>query len=241
MQVKPLSYADHGAYGWHATAQPKLRRDCEAIPVALDELAALALHMPVMVRVTGDLAEPAIPFAALQGIKPSLFGDGSLWQTGAVPVHLLHGPFQITPSPVGELVMVDPEGLTPLDSGQQRITPLFEDNKTVCDVTLARLSRLKAWRRSRIAARRAATGLLQAGCLTPWEDHEGWHQIAPDRLAALKPEPATILHKSGALRLATVIEVTAMHLAANAPAPAATAPAEETPPDPFLAALRGGF
>lgn len=239
-QVKPLSFADHGALCWHPSTVPVFQRGQGHIPVALDEIAALALQVPLMVRASGDLAEPGIPVRALEQALPAFFGQGGRWSTAVIPWALRHGPFQIAPSPLGDLVLVDAGHLVPVSDQGVGAQPLFLDDETLAPVTEHRLIRLRAWRESRIAARKAATALQQAGCLVPWQDSAEWRIVDAAALAALSEAVVGKLHRAGAVGLAHVMQVSRGHLDLHraSPPPAAA----ETPPvDAFLQALRGGF
>ncbi len=240
-QVQPLSFVDHGAMGWQATAPLVLPREQDAIPVALDEVASLALHIPIMMRVSGDFAEPAIPVRVLLGSHPSIFGAGGVWKPPILPVDLLHGPFQIVPSPLGDMVLVETAALAPLSDAGGGIEPLFASDRSLSPLTGRRLARLKAWRRSRIAARKAATALQQAGCLKPWLEDAEWHIVDQEALHGLKPGQAGALHQIGALGLAHMMQVSIGLLDCVRTGEAEVPIVGEAAPDPFLAALREGF
>lgn len=239
-QVKPLSFADHGALCWHTSTVPVFQRGQGHIPVALDEIAALALQVPLMVRASGDLAEPAIPVRALEQALPAFFGQGGRWSTAVIPWALRHGPFQIAPSPLGDLVLVDADQLVPVAEQGVGAQPLFLDDETLAPVTEHRLIRLRAWRESRIAARKAATALQQAGCLAPWQDSAAWRIVDAAALAALSGTVVGKLHGVGAVGLAHILLVSQGHLDLHRASPPPAA-AETPPEDAFLQALRGGF
>jgi hypothetical protein len=240
-QVQPLSFVDHGNLGWQAAAPLVLPREQDAIPVSLDEIAGLALQVPIMLRVSGDFAEPAIPVRALLASHPAVLGTGGVWKPPVLPVDLLHGPFQIVPSPLGDMVLVETGALVPLAEVRSGVEPLFQSDKALSLLTGQRLARLKAWRPSRIAARKAATALQQAGCLVPWQGHKEWHLVDDTALQRLKPAAAGALHQIGALRLAHVIGVS-LGLLEVARVEEPQSPLEQqVAADPFLAALREGF
>jgi hypothetical protein len=238
-QVKPLSFADHGALCWHPSTVPVFQRGQGHIPVALDEIAALALQVPLMVRATGDLAEPAIPVRALEQAWPAFFGQGGRWSTAVSPWALRHGPFQIAPSPLGDLVLVDVGQLVPEADQGDSVQPLFLDDTALAPVTEHRLIRLRAWRESRIAARKAATALQQAGCLVPWQDSAVWRIVDAAALAALSGTVVGKLHGVGAVGLAHILQVSQGHLDLHRASP--PSPVEKPPEDAFLSVLREGF
>lgn len=235
----PLSRADHGALGWFPNAPQVVSKDLVKVPLALDELATLALHLPILVHVTGDLAEPVFPVADVARQMPVLFDDGGRWLPPVFPVSLRQGPFRVVPTPKGEMVMVDPASFAALDEGQPDLLPLFADGPALHPDTLRHLSRLKAWRHSHIAGRRAAVGLLRAGCLKPWRnDIDRLHVVDPEAVSELAANIGGALHEAGALRLAHLSHASLGVLGVGrtitkAPEPAGT--------DPFLQALREGF
>jgi|GEM_PF-2709466 hypothetical protein len=238
-QVKPLSFADHGALCWQPSAVPVYQRGQGHISVALDEIAALALQVPLMVQASGDLAEPAIPVRALEQALPAFFGQGGRWSTSVIPWALRHGPFQITPSPLGDLVLVDAGQLVPVADQGGGSQPLFLNDETLAPVTEHHLFRLRAWRESRIMARKAATALQQAGCLVPWQDSAEWRFVDAAALAALSGAVVCKLYGVGAVGLAHILLVSQGHLDLHRASP--PSPAETPPQDAFLQALRGGF
>lgn len=242
VNMVPLSLADHRDLAWRSDAKQVVAKEITKVPVALDELQALSLHIPIMLHVTGDLAEPVFPVDVVKQQMPALFGPDGRWQPPILPVYLQASPFQIVSSPKGDLVMVDPSTLVPAESDDKAVVPLFKNGADMHPQIKRHLSRLKAWRHSRIAARQAASSLLRAGCLKPWRNNEDpLHIIDAAKLDALPARIAGPLHEVGALRLAhlSVVSLGVLHMPSYRAAQQPDVAADND--DPFLKSLREGF
>jgi hypothetical protein len=242
VNIVPLSVADHGDLGWRSDATQIVSKEIAKVPVALDELQALGLHIPILLHVTGDLAEPVFPVKVVKQQMPSLFAPDGRWRPPVVPFFFQGGPFQIVPSPKGDLVMVDPLTLVSAEIAENGVIPLFENGTDMHPTTKRHLSRLKAWRQSRIEARQAAGSLLRAGCLRPWRKDKGpLHIVDAEKLDGLPARIAGPLHEVGALRLAhlSLVSLGVLDMPSYRAAEQSDVPAAND--DPFLRSLREGF
>jgi hypothetical protein len=242
VNIVPLSLADHVDLGWRSDATQIVSKEIAKVPIALDELQALCLHIPIVLYVTGDLAEPVFPVNVAKQQMPTLFAPDGRWRPPVVPVFLQGGPFQVVPSPKGDLVMVDPSTLVSRGSDDKGVVPLFENGTDMHPDTKRHLLRLKAWRKSRKEARQAASSLLRAGCLRPWRnDADPLHIIEAAKLDRLPARIAVPLHEVGALRLAhlSIVSLGVLHRAADRAAEQSDVAASND--NPFLRSLREGF
>ncbi|MGG7645788.1 SapC family protein [Rhodovulum sp. YNF3179] len=246
----PLSPEGHAGRAWRRPADYAFAADWGEVPVALAEIAAVAVRMPFAFARGADGTGPAVPLRfAPDG--PSVLIDGAgRWRASYTP-HLLRAyPFRPAADAAGTAVHVDPAALLP--AGQRGTLPLFAADGTLHKTAADRVARLGAWARSRAAARSATAVLDAAGLLVPWTGVRPDLMVPDaDALARLSGAALAEAHRSGALQLAHLQQVSLETLRrfptepADAPVRGAGAPAPAGRPDPeaaradaFLAAVR---
>ncbi len=220
--LQPVTVNRHGKQRWRRFSSFAFAAQSTIAPLMLTEVRSAASALPIaFINIQNQL----VPVALLgldQGRNACIGAQGE-WLPGYTPASLRVWPFSIGAGSKGErLLCVDEDSglLTNTEDGE----PFFGDDgkpAPALETVLSFLSRLTQEREPSIAA---ATALLAADVLEPWDvvvraDEREWSlenfmRVTEDALAALPDHSILALHRAGALALA----YTQLHSRAQLPA-----------------------